>query len=560
MTTTGDVRSRFPGLSDGWVRLDGPAGTLPVDTCVDAIADYMRSPAPANLGGEFDASKESVAVVDRAREAVAGLIGAEADEIVFGPSTTNLMFAFTRALAQHWGPGDRIVCTQLDHDSNVSPWLLAARDSGATVEMLEVDPVDGTLDVEPLKGLCADGRTRWVAISGASNLTGHAPDLERAVAIAHEHGARILVDGVARVPHLPTDAAALGVDVLSTSPYKWYGPHAGVLAVRNGLLGEIEPYRVRPADYVGPLRWETGTTQIELLAGITAAAEFMTSTSIADEAARETRLLALLQEGLHELPGRHRPRPVGLAGPGAHRRLHGPRPLTGGGRPLPREPAHRGVARRQLRLRARRRPRAARVRRPRARRRRALHDRGRRRRAARGAGRAWPGVAGITGRRGAPAGVRRRERVRRTRTTEVPALAVVDAETAQVVGVLGGLDALGDDARAGAVPRTRRASRRGWTSTGSVLTPSTMVRSSLMTSGRVRTMWRSEEKPAPTSSIARRMPPARSGSRARQERVVVLDRVVLGELEQDAVERVAHASSARQSSRSSVSGETFIAT
>jgi cysteine desulfurase family protein (TIGR01976 family) len=303
MTTTADVRSRFPGLSDGWVRLDGPAGTLPVDTCVDAIADYMRSPAPANLGGEFDASKESVAVVDRAREAVAGLIGAEADEIVFGPSTTNLMFAFTRALAQHWGPGDRIVCTQLDHDSNVSPWLLAARDSGATVEMLEVDPVDGTLDVEPLKGLCADGRTRWVAISGASNLTGHAPDLERAIAIAHEHGARILIDGVARVPHLPTNAAALGADVVSTSPYKWYGPHAGVLAVRNGLLGEVEPYRVRPADYTGPLRWETGTTQIELLAGITAAAEFMTSTSIADEAARETRLLALLQEGLHELPG-----------------------------------------------------------------------------------------------------------------------------------------------------------------------------------------------------------------------------------------------------------------
>ena len=303
MTTAAADRSRFPGLSDDWVRLDGPAGTLPVDTCVDAIADYMRSPAPANLGGEFDASRESVAVVDRAREAVAGLIGAEADEIVFGPSTTNLMFAFTRALAQHWGPGDRIVCTQLDHDSNVSPWLLAARDVGATVEMLEVDPVDGTLDVEPLKGLCADGRTKWVAISGASNLTGHVPDLERAVAIAHEHGARILVDGVARVPHLPTDAAALGVDVVSTSPYKWYGPHAGVLAVRNGLLGEIEPYRVRPADYVGPLRWETGTTQIELLAGITAAAEFMTSTPIAEEAERETRLLALLQEGLHEVPG-----------------------------------------------------------------------------------------------------------------------------------------------------------------------------------------------------------------------------------------------------------------
>jgi cysteine desulfurase family protein (TIGR01976 family) len=301
--TTPDVRSRFPGLSDGWVRFDGPAGTLPVDTSVAAIADYMRSPAPANLGGEFDASRASDAVVWDAREAVASFIGAEADEIVFGPSTTNLMFAFTRALSRTWEAGDRIVCTQLDHDSNVSPWLLAARDVGATVEMLEVDPVDGTLDVEPLKGLCADGRTRWVAISGASNLTGHAPDLARAVAIAHEAGARILVDGVARVPHLPTDAAALGVDVLSTSPYKWYGPHAGVLAVRNNLLREVEPYRVRPADYDGPPRWETGTPQIELLAGIAAAARFMTDSPLTAENERETRLLAALQEGLHDVHG-----------------------------------------------------------------------------------------------------------------------------------------------------------------------------------------------------------------------------------------------------------------
>jgi len=298
-----DVRSRFPGLADGWVRFDGPAGTLPVDACVDAIADYMRSPAPANLGGYFEASAESQKVVDAARSGVARLVGVQPDEVVFGPSTTNLMFAFTRALSRHWEPGDRIVCTQLDHDSNVSPWLQAARDVGAVVEMLEIDPVDGTLDVEPLTKLCADGRTRWVAISGASNLTGHAPDLARATEIAHSYGARILVDGVARVPHLATDAAALGIDVLSTSPYKWYGPHAGALCVRNNLLREIEPYRVRPADYDGPPRWETGTPQIEVLAGIAAAAGFMLETPLAEESERETHLLALLQEGLAEVSG-----------------------------------------------------------------------------------------------------------------------------------------------------------------------------------------------------------------------------------------------------------------
>lgn len=298
-----DARSRFPGLCDGWVRFDGPAGTLPVDTCVDAIADYMRSPDPANLDGAFEASHRSEAVVQRAREGVARLLNAAPDEVVFGPSTTNLMFAFTRAMAQTWEHGDRIVCTQLDHDSNISPWMLAARDVGASVELLEVDPVDGTLDVEPLKDLCADGRTRWVAISGASNLTGHAPDLQRATAIAHEAGAKILVDGVARVPHLPTDVAELDIDVLSTSPYKWYGPHAGALVVRKNLLREIEPYRVRPADYDGPPRWETGTAQIEVLAGVAAAVDFMLETPIAEASRAETRLLAELQSGLMSTDG-----------------------------------------------------------------------------------------------------------------------------------------------------------------------------------------------------------------------------------------------------------------
>lgn len=294
---------RFPGLSDDWIRFDGPAGTLPVDTCTDAVAAYMRSPEPANLGGDFEASHRSDEVVDRAREAVARLVNAQPNEVVFGPSTTNLLFAFTRSLSRDWEPGDRIVCSQLDHDANVSPWLLAARDVGATVEFLKVDPVDGTLDVEPLSDLCADGRTRWVAISGASNITGHAPDLARATELAHSAGARILVDGVARVPHLPTDVAALGIDVLTTSPYKWYGPHAGALIVRNDLLRTVEPYRVRPADYDGPPRWETGTPQIELLAGITAAAEFMLETPLADEAVLETDLLSQLQGGLEAIPG-----------------------------------------------------------------------------------------------------------------------------------------------------------------------------------------------------------------------------------------------------------------
>ena len=297
------VRHRFPGLADGWVRLDGPAGTLPVDTSIAAMADYLSSPDVANTGGSFAASVATDALLRRGREVVGRLVGADADEVVFGPSSTALLMSFTRALAQDWGPGDRIVCTRLDHDANVAPWLLAARDRGAEVAFLDVDPADGTLDIEPLESLCADGRVRWVAVSGASNLTGHAPDLPRVVAIAHDAGARVLVDGVARVPHLPTDAAALGLDALVTSPYKWYGPHAGILVARGGLLRSVEPYRVRPADYVGPMRWETGTPAFETVAGVAAAAEFMLETDLAAVAAAELALLADLQQGLESIDG-----------------------------------------------------------------------------------------------------------------------------------------------------------------------------------------------------------------------------------------------------------------
>ncbi len=296
-----DVRHRFPGLADGWVRLDGPAGTLPVDTAIEAMRAYLASPAPANSGGAFAASGETDDVVDEARRACGRLLGAVAEQVVFGANTTTLMFHLTRALARTWLPGDRIVCTQLDHDANVAPWLLAARDAGAEVVHLPVDTALGMVDLEPLAELCRGGRVRWVAVSGASNLTGAVPDLTTVVEVAHAHGARVLVDAVARVPHLPTDVTGLGIDALVTSPYKWYGPHAGVLVLHPDLLLEIEPYRVRPADYVGPARWETGTKAFESLAGITAAAAFLAEHDWADVMAYERHLLVGLEDGLRAL-------------------------------------------------------------------------------------------------------------------------------------------------------------------------------------------------------------------------------------------------------------------
>ncbi len=292
---------RFPGL-DEWVRLDGPAGTLPVDTSIEAMHAYLTSSTPANTGGAFDASLRTTALVDEVREAVGGLFGANGSQVIFGPSATALVFAYTRALARTWTGAERILCTKLDHDSNVTPWVLAARDAGARVTMLPIDPTDGTIDLGDLERELRVGDVAWVALTGASNLTGWAPDLRAAVALVHQAGARLHVDAVARGPHLPIDVNGWQVDSLVTSPYKWYGPHAGVLMLQPDLLHGVEPYRVRPADYEGPDRWETGTKSFETIAGIGGAVQFMAEETWPDVMASEQPLLERLETGLRAIP------------------------------------------------------------------------------------------------------------------------------------------------------------------------------------------------------------------------------------------------------------------
>jgi cysteine desulfurase family protein (TIGR01976 family) len=298
-----DLRRRFPGLADGWVRLDGPAGTLPVDRSIDAMLDYLFSPSPANTGGYFEASRQTGDLVEEVRASVGRLLGASGEQVVFGPSATNLVFAYTRALAQTWSGSERIVCTRLDHDSNVTPWVVAAREAGAEVTMLAVNPVDGSLDLGDLERELARGGVAWVALSGASNLTGYAPDLRAGAQLTHAAGARLHVDAVARVPHLPVDVNGWGIDSLVTSPYKWYGPHAGILVLHPELLHGVEPYRVRPADYHGPDRWETGTKQFEVIAGVGGAAEFLSEHTWDDVIAAEGALLERMETGLREIAG-----------------------------------------------------------------------------------------------------------------------------------------------------------------------------------------------------------------------------------------------------------------
>jgi cysteine desulfurase family protein (TIGR01976 family) len=288
---------RFPGAHDGWARFDGPGGTLMVDAAVEAMRRYVSSGMSANSGGAFRASRETDELVDRARAAVAALLGTTADGIVFGANMTTLTFAFSRAIARTLSPGDEIVCTELDHDANVTPWVRAAEERGATVELAELDPGSGTLPTEAVLDRITE-RTRWVAVAGASNLLGSVPDLAPIIAGAHDAGARVYVDAVALVPHRRVDIGGLGCDALVTSAYKWYGPHAGVLALSPELVARVEPYRVRPAPNRGPSRFETGTKAFEAIAAVEAAALFLADEHRCGLVDDEDAVFAPLLEGL----------------------------------------------------------------------------------------------------------------------------------------------------------------------------------------------------------------------------------------------------------------------
>src|SRR4051812_38953202 len=295
-------RERFPGLQDGWARLDGPAGTQMVDTAIEAMADWMRSGHSANHGGVFDAGLATDELVTSARATVAELVGAHPRGVVFGPNMTSLTLAFSAAAGRALEPGDEVVCTRLDHDANVRPWLIAAERAGATVRFAEPDAETLELPLSAVESVLSE-RTRWVAVTAASNAVGTIPDVAAIVAAAHDAGARTYVDAVHATPHRRLDVAALATDVLVCSSYKWFGPHAGVLCASPELLEELTPDRIRPAPDEGPDRWETGTASFETIAGIRAAAEYMLELDWNAVAAHEKAMLGVMLAGLASIDG-----------------------------------------------------------------------------------------------------------------------------------------------------------------------------------------------------------------------------------------------------------------
>ena len=296
------MRARFPGVREGWARFDGPAGTQMVDTAIEAMTAWAASGNNANSGGAFEAADACDTLLEQARSRVAALLGATAASIVFGANMTTLTLAFTRAVAPTLRPGARVVGTRLDHDANVTPWRLACETAGAEHVLAPFDPALGTLDPQAVIDLI-DERTAWVTLPGASNLLGTVPDLAPIIAAARDVGARTFVDAVHLAPHRTIDVSTLGCDVLATSPYKWYGPHAGVLCVDPALLEELPVAKVRPAPDRGPRRWETGTPSFEAIAAVEAAARFLLDVGLDRIGEAEEAVFAPLLEGLLTMPG-----------------------------------------------------------------------------------------------------------------------------------------------------------------------------------------------------------------------------------------------------------------
>ncbi len=267
------VRRQFPALQRPEVYFDNPGGTQVAKACLDRILEYLIE-TNANHDGAFATGRASDEIIARARAAMADFLNAaRPEEILFGANMTSLAFHLARSLARRLGPGDSIVVTRLDHDANIAPWLLLAEDRGCRVEWVDFRPEDGTLDMASYER-ALESRPRLVAFGLASNALGTINPAARMTEMAHRAGALVFVDAVHYAPHGPIDVRASGFDFLACSPYKFFGPHLGVLYGRKDLLDGLFAYKVRPASDEPPVKFETGTQNHEAIAGLLGTMEY----------------------------------------------------------------------------------------------------------------------------------------------------------------------------------------------------------------------------------------------------------------------------------------------
>lgn len=285
------VRACFPALADGTAYFDGPGGSQVPRQVADAVAATMTS-GISNRGTVTASERRAEEVVVGARAAMADLLGCDPGGVVFGRSMTQLTFDLARALAKTWEPGDEVVVTRLDHDANVRPWKRVADALGIAVRWVDFDTETAELQFDP--AVLSD-RTRLVAVTGASNLLGTRPDLAGIAAHVHEAGALLYVDGVHLTPHAPVSVRDLGADFYACSPYKFFGPHLGVLAADPALLELVHPDKLLPSTDQVPERFELGTLPYELLAGVTATVDFIADLAPGQAVERRGRVLESMQ-------------------------------------------------------------------------------------------------------------------------------------------------------------------------------------------------------------------------------------------------------------------------
>jgi cysteine desulfurase family protein (TIGR01976 family) len=267
------IRKEFPALSRPVLFLDNPGGTQITRRSLERVQDYLVN-MNANHDGAFETSRLSDHSIQEARQAAADFLNASRpEEIVFGANMTSLTFNISRALARTFNAGDTIVVTRLDHDANISPWLMAAEDRGCRIRWVDFHPEDCTLDLEDFKKAMEE-KPRLVALGYAANAVGTINPVADLIPLAHAAGALVYIDAVQYAPHGPIDVKALDCDFLVCSAYKYFGPHAGVLYGRYELLDQLHAYRVRPAPALPPGKFETGTGNFEHMAGTLGALEY----------------------------------------------------------------------------------------------------------------------------------------------------------------------------------------------------------------------------------------------------------------------------------------------
>ncbi len=274
----GAVRAQFPSLAtrDNGTRriyLDNPAGTQVPGLVVQRMSECLLE-GNANLGGFFRTSDLAAEFVHAGRSAMADFLNVSSpDEITFGQNMTTIALHLSRSIGQFLNPGDEIILSQMEHDSNIAPWLLMARDHDLKVRWLPFNVETFEFEADALDDVLTE-RTRLLCIGGASNLTGTINDIKTMCGKARAAGAWSFVDAVQSAPHVLPDVHDYGCDFFVCSAYKFFGPHQGIMWGRPDVLEQLEPYKVRPAPLEMPWRFETGTQSHEGMAGTGAAVDY----------------------------------------------------------------------------------------------------------------------------------------------------------------------------------------------------------------------------------------------------------------------------------------------